>query len=267
RRAKRQQEKAEKEKLKAEARDEDQTASKEDMEKALLLILKKGETVLEALARLGEKVKKVGGKEKRAKKAPKARAQESSMDVDGTTPRSQPAAAPGAPSVQKTQIERLTSLASNLLSLGDVDIYNKTYEHLLRSVRSSGDVEPDWTPPAVKYEFKWDVPEAQAQTQTQNDAADHPQVFGPFGEDEMRAWYDANYFGASGEKVKVRVAQEQRPVPRDPPRPPLPDLSSRTPLELINMQKRLLTEYVQDVCTAQRHQASQGWGNWDDVMD
>lgn len=83
------------------------------------------------------------------------------------------------------------------MSLGDVDIYDKTYEHLLRSIRSAGNVKPDWVPPTVKYEYKWDVPEAQATT--------GEQVFGPFGGDELRTWYDAKYFGDAGEKVKVRV--------------------------------------------------------------
>ncbi len=83
------------------------------------------------------------------------------------------------------------------MSLGDLDIYDKTYEQLLRSIRSSGNVEPHWVPPNVKYEYKWDVSEAQA---TAGD-----QVFGPFGGDELRAWYDAKYFGDAGEKVKVRV--------------------------------------------------------------
>ncbi|KAH8116798.1 hypothetical protein DFH11DRAFT_1577595 [Phellopilus nigrolimitatus] len=196
RRAKRVQEKAEKEKLKAEAREAQQTGNKEDIEKEMLSILKRGETVLEALARLGAKAKKTKGKEKSTKKP---RTHRSSMDVDG---KGKPPPTPKQdPSKPKTQIEHLTTLASSIMSFGDVDIYSKTYEHLLRSVRASGSVEPDWTPPDVKYEYKWDVPEAQLQSE----GAD-PQVFGPFGEDEMKAWYSANYFGDSGEKVKVRAS-------------------------------------------------------------
>lgn len=95
------------------------------------------------------------------------------------------------------QIDRITSLASTLLAQGDVDIYSKTYEHLLRAIRSSGDVEPTWEPPSadVKYEYNWDVPEATD--------ANH-EVFGPFSEEDMKAWYNAQYFGAAGEKVKIR---------------------------------------------------------------
>ena len=84
-----------------------------------------------------------------------------------------------------------------LMSLGDTDVYSKTYEELVRSVRTSGKVAQDWDPPSadVKYEYKWDVPEA-----TTGD-----QVFGPYSEEEMKTWNKASYFGPGGEKVKVRT--------------------------------------------------------------
>jgi len=120
------------------------------------------------------------------------------MDLDSSAPK--PAKAAHIITPQQAQIDHLTALASNLLSMGEADIYDKTYEHLLRAVRGAGNVEPDWVPPSadVKYEYKWDVPEAGA-------GADSRQVFGPFGAEEMKSWYDAAYFGATGEKVKVRV--------------------------------------------------------------
>lgn len=122
------------------------------------------------------------------------------MALDSTEAQSKKHPASNKTIQQTSKIERLTDLASKLMSLGDVDIYNKTYEHILRSVRSAGNVEPDWIPPKVQYEYKWDVPEAP----TQGDGRE-PQVFGPFSEEEMNAWREANYFGPSGEKVKVRV--------------------------------------------------------------
>ena len=99
-----------------------------------------------------------------------------------------------------SDIDHITHLASTLMSLGDVDIYSKTYEELVRSIRRAGNVPEDWQPPSadVKYEYKWDVPDAP-QVEGQE------QLFGPYGEDEMKAWYDAAYFGAAGERVKVRV--------------------------------------------------------------
>lgn len=108
------------------------------------------------------------------------------MQVDDT-----PSKTPSAPS----EIDHLTHLASTLMSLGDTDIYSKTYEELVRAVRSAGKVDQSWVPPSadVKYEYKWDVP-----------GADTDQVFGPFSEEEMQAWNKASYFGVGGEKVKVR---------------------------------------------------------------
>ena len=98
--------------------------------------------------------------------------------------------------VNPSDIERITYLASTIMSLGDTDIYSMTYEELVRSVRSSGTVDASWEPPSadIKYEYKWNVPEA----------GENLQVFGPFSEDEMKSWFKASYFGAAGEKVKVR---------------------------------------------------------------
>jgi len=79
-----------------------------------------------------------------------------------------------------------------------VDIYSATYESLLRSIRSNGNVAPDWAPPKrdIKYEYRWLI---------EDDTADeNREVFGPFAEDEMRAWFGAAYFGTSGEKIEVR---------------------------------------------------------------
>lgn len=110
------------------------------------------------------------------------------MDVDvDPTPKA---------STAPSDVEQITHLASTLMSLGDADVYSKTYEELVRSVRASGKVDRDWEPPSadVKYEYKWAVPEA----------GDAEQVFGPFSEEDMQAWHSAAYFGTTGEKVKVR---------------------------------------------------------------
>jgi CD2 antigen cytoplasmic tail-binding protein 2 len=81
------------------------------------------------------------------------------------------------------------------MSLGDTEIYSKTYEELVRAVRSSGSVDHSWEPPSAdrKFEYKWDIPQSQ-----------DDQIFGPFGEEDMLSWHKASYFGPSGEKVKVR---------------------------------------------------------------
>lgn len=100
------------------------------------------------------------------------------------------------PSKGMTDIDLITHLASRIMSLGDTEVYSKTYEELARSVRSSGLVKDDWVPPSadVKYEYRWNVP-----------GQEQGESYGPFGEEDMKTWLKAAYFGISGEKVQVRA--------------------------------------------------------------
>ncbi|KAJ6502460.1 hypothetical protein C8R45DRAFT_862372 [Mycena sanguinolenta] len=182
RRRKRQQERQQKERMRAEEKEIEDSGGKGALEKELLMMLNKGETVLEALQRLGVQAKK----SKQTKKAGKAKADDT-MNVDK---------AAGKAADVPSAIERMTHLASTIMSLGDPDIYSKTFEELVRSVRSSGLVEPSWVPPSndKQYEYRWRV-----------DGARQPgEVFGPFSKENMAAWYKAVYFGSAGEKVEVR---------------------------------------------------------------
>jgi len=54
-------------------------------------------------------------------------------------------------------ITRITDLASILMSHGNTDIYSAPYEQLLRSIRATGKVSPDWVPASqqVQYEYRW----------------------------------------------------------------------------------------------------------------
>ncbi|KIK57724.1 hypothetical protein GYMLUDRAFT_45895 [Collybiopsis luxurians FD-317 M1] len=176
RKRKREQERIQKERMEAEEKELEESGGKPALEKELLAMLKKGETVLESLQRLGVEAKKANPKSKQ-------NANETAMNVDASSK---------APS----DIERVTHLASTIMSLGEADIYSKTYEELVRSVRSSGTVDTNWVSPSAdkKYEYKWDVPGSGQVDQT----------FGPFDEEEMKSWFKASYFGPSGEKVKVR---------------------------------------------------------------
>lgn len=148
RQRKKRQDKIQREKQEAEEMELETSGGKSGQELQLLAMLKKGETTVEALQRLGK-------------------------------------------TKMKSDIERLTHLASNIMSLGEIDIYNKTYEEIVRDVRASGNVDSSWIPPSAdrQYEYRW---------------IDQEEVFGPFSEDEMRTWHQASYFGEDGEKVQVR---------------------------------------------------------------
>ncbi|KAF9265479.1 hypothetical protein L218DRAFT_957059 [Marasmius fiardii PR-910] len=169
RRQKKHQERKEKERAKAEEREWESSGGKPAMEKELLPLLKKGETVLEALQRLGTEAKRSKSKLKTTTDA---------KTIKETTP-----------------IERITHFASAIMDMGNVDVYSTTYEELVRSVRSSGIVDASWIPPSAdkRFEYRWNTPGGQS-----------AETFGPFSEEEMRAWYKAAYFGPKGEKVQVR---------------------------------------------------------------
>ncbi|KAJ8078895.1 hypothetical protein PM082_013179 [Marasmius tenuissimus] len=172
RKRKKQQERVEKEKALAEEQERESSGGKPAMEKELLSYLKKGESVLEALQRLGVE----------AKRNRKTRSKDEKATTDSKD--------------AKEPIERVTHLASTIMDMGNVDVYSTTYEELVRSVRSSGIVDGSWVPPSAdkQYEYKWDAPGAGQSTDK----------FGPFSEEEMRVWFKASYFGVAGEKVKVR---------------------------------------------------------------
>lgn len=175
RKAKRKAERVERERI----REEEQAGnaanaanSKAEMEKELVCFLKPSETVLEALARLG--------KEKKS-------AQKGNKNVKGET---------NAKIDKKaSDIARVTTLAS-LLMVSDPDIYSTAYEVLLRGVRRAGVVPQDWTPPVTKYEYRWAAEAGSGDTNT---------VHGPFTADEVQSWYDASFFGFTGEKIKIRT--------------------------------------------------------------
>ncbi|KAL4077103.1 hypothetical protein V8B97DRAFT_2003992 [Scleroderma yunnanense] len=182
-RRKKQQDRIQKEKMKAEERELEQSGGRSALEVQLVALLKRGETVLEALSRLGNKKSKRNPQN--TKKPSNGKSKDAStMEVEVQK----------QPSKGLSDIDLITHLASNLMALGDVDIYSKTYEELVRSVRSSGEVAQDWMPPSAdsKYEYKWNVTESR-------------DIFGPFDEDEMKGWFRASYFGQFGEKVKVRI--------------------------------------------------------------
>lgn len=167
---------------------------KEDIMKELVGFMEKGESVLEALQRLGAASKA----KKRAQKK-KAATEVLPPSIDATASTEQPP--------EQDPITRVTSLASTLMSLGDTDVYEATYEMMLRTVRRSGIVPADWDPhppppqtPDTKYEYRW-APDYVAASGGQASA---DAVYGPYGSSELEAWKAASYFGEDAERILLR---------------------------------------------------------------
>ncbi|KAL7624395.1 hypothetical protein AAE478_005959 [Parahypoxylon ruwenzoriense] len=176
-------------------RKEEDSALTSDLLRSLILQLDRGETALEALARLGRgqpKTKKVP-KWKQKKQKPEA------MDVDAEK------AAEDPEQVRiKEAINAITEAADKLLGRDRPDIYDRERELLIREYTREAD-EP-WVEPLAKekesngatttkmWEYRW------------TDGRDGADKQGPFDGPTMKAWQDAGYFG---EGVEFREAGEE----------------------------------------------------------
>lgn len=184
---------------------EDDAMLSSDVLRTLILQLEKGESVLEALARLGKGQKK-------AKKIPKWKLKKQKqaddvMDVDAEKPAEDP---------EQTRIieavNTITGAADQLLTRGQTDIYDQEREMLIRQYqRETGEhwIEPqtidiadeqrNGSKPAKLWEYRW------------TDGRDGAAKQGPYDGITMAAWQDAGYFG---EGVEFRRAGEEGPWSR-----------------------------------------------------
>jgi CD2 antigen cytoplasmic tail-binding protein 2 len=176
-----------------------------DILRTLILRLDKGETVLEALARLGKnqtKTKKVP-----RWKLKKQRQNSNDMDVDTEKPSEDP-----EQTKIREAVNEITGAADQLLTRGQTEIYEQEREMLIRQYRrESGEdwVEPpaeekeeegpDGSRPVKMWEYRW------------TDGRDGAAKQGPYDGATMVAWQDAGYFG---EGVEFRRAGQQGPWER-----------------------------------------------------
>jgi CD2 antigen cytoplasmic tail-binding protein 2 len=168
-----------------------------DILRTLILQLEKGETVLEALARLGkgQKKEKKIPKWKLKKQAKK----DDAMDMDDSTEKVE----------DKEQIrireavDKITGAADQLLTRGQTDVYEQEREMLVRQY--GREVGEPWVEPPVEeideeekgtkmWEYRW------------TDGRDGAAKQGPYDGATMVAWQEAGYFG---EGVEFRREGEE----------------------------------------------------------
>jgi CD2 antigen cytoplasmic tail-binding protein 2 len=164
-----------------------------DILRTLILRLEKGETVLEALARLGKGQTKT-------KKVPKWKLKKQnkgtdSMDVDGAKEAEDPAQVK-----IREAVDAITGAADQLLTRGQTEIYEQEREMLIRQFRR--ETGEEWIEPPVEeivntdgtakmWEYRW------------IDGRDGGVKQGPYDGITMVAWRDAGYFGEGVEFRRV----------------------------------------------------------------
>ncbi|KAI1196513.1 hypothetical protein F5X97DRAFT_206216 [Nemania serpens] len=189
-------------------RREEDSALTSDLLRSLIAYLERGETALEALARLGRlqnktKAKKVPKwKQKQKKKQQEAEKAEDSMDVDEDKGKGKEKEAEDPEQTRiKEAILAITDAADKLLGRDRPDIYDRERERLIREFVRETDEE--WVEPVR-------VPVAEPEGETARmweyrwiDGRDGADRQGPFDGKMMKAWQDAGYFGEGVEFREV----------------------------------------------------------------
>ena len=166
---------------------EDDSVLTSDILKTLVPCLERGETVLEALARLGR------GREKKPKwqQNKNKRKAGDAMDVDNER-----ASEDLIETKRRETVEAITWAADQLLTRGQTEIYDAEREVLMRQYsRETGE---DWVD-APKREDLEEPPDGLRHTKQWeyrwSDRRDGGKVNGPYGGPMMVSWNDAGYFG------------------------------------------------------------------------
>lgn len=170
-----------------------------DLLRTLIKHLRRGETVLEALGRLGKGLrKKPKWQSKQRNKHKKTSENNGAEDVEMTEESPEEAA-------RKKAIDEITSAADLLLTRGQTEIYDQEREMLTRQFRR--ETGEDWIDPPNKEDEAQDQIAAAGQTTLWeyrwSDARDGGETHGPYDSTMMQSWNDAGYFGEGVEFRRV----------------------------------------------------------------
>ena len=168
-----------------------------DVLKRLILLLERGETSLEALARIGK------GKDKKPKwqNKNKNKKKQTTETDDVNMAEDDPAEIR-----RKEAVEAITAAADLLLTRGQPEIYDAERELLIRQYRKeSGD---EWVEPSAPGRQDEDASETKTWEYRWSDARDGGEVHGPYEGSMMVQWNDAGYFGEGVEFRQVPDGEE-----------------------------------------------------------
>lgn len=181
---------------------EDDKVLSVDLLSNLIKNLQRGETPIEALARLN-KGHKAKPKWQNKNKAKKKSDTQGDTDMKGTEPVDSPAEV-----ARKKAIEEITASCDGLLARGDTDIYDSERELLTRQYRrETGEEWVDPDPPKEDSAQETQAPSSDARTMWEfrwSDARDGGGSHGPYDGTTMQQWAAAGYFGEGVEFRRVR---------------------------------------------------------------
>lgn len=183
---------------------EDDALITSDLLATLIQRLEKGETVLEALQRLGGSKQKKKPKTKWQKNKKSNGYDADSMDVDMDKEAEDP-----AETRRREAVEAITGAADQLFSRDQQEIYDQEREVLMRQYKRetgenwvdkapSGDEDVDTDVQGSQWEYRW------------SDARDGGESHGPYDGPMMHAWNEAGYFGEGVEFRRIGESEWNR---------------------------------------------------------
>ncbi|EMR09240.1 hypothetical protein PNEG_02574 [Pneumocystis murina B123] len=148
--------------------------SLENMYETLLSLLEVGETILEALQRLGE------GLEQKKRWTNKNKKDLQQLKNEETQKKYR-------------DIERITELADKLMQYGHNEIYDLTREAIARKYqKETGKVWKNPRKEELKYEYKWEGKD---------------EIYGPYERLQIKEWHDRGFF--TEQKIEIRKIGDQ----------------------------------------------------------
>lgn len=162
---------------------EDDSLSTGTVLSTLIPLLERGETILEALARLG----------KRKDKKPKWQNKNKNIKNKGTAEDDAPGQDDVAEQARRQKVEDITGAADILMTRGQAEIYDVERELLVRQYRK--ETGEDWVEPVEQDDHEQTTSMEQLWEYRWTDARDGGAINGPYDANTMQQWNDAGYFG------------------------------------------------------------------------
>ncbi|KAK9720783.1 hypothetical protein K7432_003915 [Basidiobolus ranarum] len=185
----------------------------EEMKKEILNLMKPGETVLNTLSRLN------GGR----KKNPRIQQRKNKRKADELNAESESPAQVAEEEKKKKAIERMTDLCDRMMAAGDFNIYEQTYEQIVRSLRLEDKIPDDWVPGTQLLPPFSEIPEVDMSDDVATDVAsndlweykwvgveNNDETYGPYPTSDMKSWKQQGFF-YGGSIVVRRVNQADSP--------------------------------------------------------
>ncbi|GMK56609.1 hypothetical protein CspeluHIS016_0304490 [Cutaneotrichosporon spelunceum] len=171
-------------------------------------LMERGETVLEALQRLGgeaeaKRRKEEVGKRKKMSWTERQRERKAAMAVDNADPE------------HASPFGRLTAIVSGLQVIGQLDVYSLSREAIQRMLprEETAPAAAPARPPPDTRAFQYRFSHAYLRTLPEDQRPVEREVFGPFSLLQLRGWKVTGFFGPNCENIELRVinAAEEQP--------------------------------------------------------